>query len=312
MKNLLIATIHGMIEREDVKELERFCNIEWIVQDHIDEIELANKAKNFDYLMLNYDIVEGLSEDFYNIIENSRLKVISTDITGMDWAKPSLSKEKNIYLLNTANYCTESVAEYTITQILLYAKKFHLTFRDLKENKVPNERKTINILNKTIGIVGLGNIGTRVAELANGLGMKVIAYNRSPKNIENVEIVDLETLFKESDFISLHLKTVANQTEGIINRHLLELCKPTCFIENQADSKLIIKEDLIYALENSLIAGYGATMKEDTKEIEDLENVILAPANAWYSDESMNNLKNIWINNIIEFEKGNIVNWVKE
>lgn len=312
MKKLLIATIPNMIEKQDTKELAKFCDIDWIVKDNINEVELANKAKEYDYLMLNFDIIENLTEAFYNIVKNTRLKVISTDITGMDWAKPKMAKESGIYLLNTSNYCTESVAEYTITQILLYAKQFHLTYKDIRENKTPEARKTINILNKTIGIVGLGNIGTRVAEIANAMGMKVIAYNHRPKQVDNVEIVDLQTLFKRSDFISLHLKTVPNKTVGIITKDLLKLCKPNCFIENQADYKLLVQEDLKWALENKIIAGYGATLKENTQDIEHFDNVILSPANAWNSDESMENLKNIWINNILEFEKGNIINLVEE
>ena len=312
MKKLLIATIPNMIEKQDTKELAKFCDIDWIVKANINEVELANKAKEYDYLMLNFDIIENLTEEFYNIVKNTRLKVISTDITGMDWAKPKMAKESGIYLLNTSNYCTESVAEYTITQILLYAKQFHLTYKDIRENKTPEARKTINILNKTIGIVGLGNIGTRVAEIANAMGMKVIAYNKTPKQIKGVEMVDLKTLFKMSDFISLHLKTVPNKTVGIITKDLLKLCKPNCFIENQADYKLLVQEDLKWALENKIIAGYGATLKENTQDIEHFDNVILSPANAWNSDESMENLKNIWINNILEFEKGNIINLVEE
>lgn len=312
MKKLLIATIPNMIEKQDTTELANFCDIDWIVKANINEIELANKAKEYDYLMLNFDIVENLTEEFYNIVKNTRLKVISTDITGMDWAKPKMAKESGIYLLNTSNYCTESVAEYTITQILLYAKQFHLTYKDIRENKTPEARKTINILNKTIGIVGLGNIGTRVAEIANAMGMKVIAYNKTPKQIKGVEMVDLKTLFKMSDFISLHLKTVPNKTVGIITKDLLKLCKPNCFIENQADYKLLVQEDLKWALKNKIIAGYGATLKENTQDIEHFDNVILSPANAWNSDESMENLKNIWINNILEFEKENIINLVEE
>ncbi len=312
MKKLLIATIPNMIKIDDAEELAKSCTIDWIIKNNIDEIELANKAKDYDYLMLNFDIIENLTEDFYNIVKNSKLKVISTDITGMDWAKPKLAKEAGIYLLNTTNYCTESVAEYTITQILLYAKQFHLTYKDIRENKTPEPRKTINLLNKTIGIVGLGNIGTRVAEIAKAIGMNVIAYNHRPKQIKNVEMVDLETIFKKSDFISLHLKTIPNKTVGIITKDLLKLCKQNCFIENQADHKLIVQDDLKWALKNKIIAGYGATLNHNTKELENYYNVILSPANAWNSDESMENLKNIWINNILEFEKGNIINLVEE
>ena len=73
-----------------------------------------------------------------------------------------------------------------------------------------------------------------------------------------------------------------------------------------------MQEDLKWALKNKIIAGYGATLKENTQDIEHFDNVILSPANAWNSDESMENLKNIWINNILEFEKENIINLVEE
>ena len=312
MKRLLIATIPGMIEKEEVIKLAEFCEIDWLVREHIDEIELAQTVKEYDYLMLNFDIVENLTSAFYDIVKGSNLKVISTDITGMSWAQPKLAKEAGIKLLNTTNYCTESVAEYTMTQILLYAKCFHLTYKDKAENKEPEARKTINVLDKTIGIVGLGNIGTRVAEIAKGMGFKVIAWNYVEKQIDGVKTVGLEELFSESDFITLHLKTVPEKTVGIIDKKLLELCKPNCFIENQADGKLVNIDDLRLALENKKIAGYGATKDDENKELEKFENVILSPANAWNSDESMENLKEIWMKNIIEFDKGHIINLVEE
>ena len=312
MKKVLIATIDGMIKKEDTKELEKIANIDWIIKDNIGDVELANIAKDYDYLMLNYDIVKNLTEEFYKIVKETKLKVISTDITGMDWAKPKLAKQYGIYLLNTSNYCTESVAEYTIMQMLLYAKRANLTYKDMYTSDNIESRKTMNLSKKTIGIVGLGNIGTRVAEIASGFGMNVIAYNRTQKKEPNVKMVDLETLFKTSDFISIHLKTVPGVTEGIITKDLLNLCKNTCFIENQASSKLINKDDLIKALKNNKISGYGATLNKSTQDLKDFENVILLPPNAWLSDESLENLRDIWINNILEFEKGNILNLVEE
>ena len=313
MKKILIATIDGMINKEDIKELEKIGTVDWLVKEHISDVELANIAKDYDYLMLNFDIVENLTEEFYEIVKGSNLKVISTDITGMAWAKPKLAKESGIYLLNTSNYCTESVAEYSVMQIMLYAKRANLTYKDIYTNDNNIEsRKTINLLNKTIGIVGLGNIGSRVAEIAKGMGMNVIAYNRSPRNIPGVKQVDLETLFKESDFISIHLKTIPGVTTDLINKDLLKLCKKECFIENQADSKIMNINDLKEALENNTIAGYGATLNDLTRDLCKYENVILFPANAWFSDESLENLKNIWMNNVLEFDKGNIVNLVEE
>ena len=312
MKKILISTIDGMIDKNDTKPLEQFGEIDWIVKDSIGETELAEAAKGYDYLMLNYDIVKNLSEQFYAIVKDSRLKAISADITGMDWARPKLAKEAGICLMNTSDYCTESVAEYAIMQIMLFAKQAHLSCSDICAGNQPEARKTLNLLGKTMGIVGLGHIGARVAEIASGIGMNVIAYNRSEKNLPNVKQVSLEELFRESDFISIHLKTIPNVTEGIITKDLLSLCRKGCFIENQADSKLVNMEDLADALENGTIAGYGATLNDCTASLKRFDNAILFPANAWFSDESLANLKATWMNNIIEFEKGNIVNLVEE
>lgn len=312
MKKILIATIPGMIERTDVKCLGEICKIDWLICDHISEKELAEKSREYDYMMLNYDVVENLTSDFYDGVKGGNLEVISTDITGMSWANPLLAKKAGIKLLNTANYCTESVAEYSIAQILLYAKRFNMGYKDIRDGREPEARKTFNILGKTIGIIGLGNIGTRVAEIARGMGFKVIGYNYVPVSVEGVELVDLETLFRSSDFISLHLKTVPGKTEGIIDEKLLSLCKRNCFFENQADEKLINMGDLKNALEKKMIAGYGAVRSSENEELEGFDDVILSPANAWNSDESMENLKRIWMNNIIEFDKGNIINLVEE
>lgn len=312
MKKLLIATVPGMIEETDIKELATFCEIDWVIRDHMEEVELAQIAKEYDYLMLNFDIIKKLTSAFYDLVKNTKLKAISTDITDMNWAQPKLAKEAGIKLLNTTNYCTEGVAEYTIAQILLYAKCFHLTYKDKASGKEPAARKTIDVMNKTLGIVGLGNIGTRVAEIAKGIGFKAIAWDYIDRKIDGVTMMGLEDLFRESDFITLHLKTVPEQTTEIVNKKLLTLCKSSCFIENQASDELVSIADLAWALENNKIAGYGAVLTNRNKELEKFDNVILGPANAWISDESMDNLKAVWTNNIIEFDRGNIINLVEE
>ena len=76
MKRTLIATIPGMISKEDIHELEKISSVDWLVRDSISDIELANISKEYDYLMLNFDIVKELSEEFYKIVNNSNLKVI--------------------------------------------------------------------------------------------------------------------------------------------------------------------------------------------------------------------------------------------
>ena len=312
MKKLLIASVPNMLEDKDVKKLDSFCEIDWLIKDAISEEELAKAAKEYDYLLLNFDIIKELTERFYDMVKDTRLKAISTDITGMAWAKPNLAKKANIILMNTPNYCTNSVAEYSIAQILAFAKRINLSYVDLLSDQEVQERKCINLNGKILGIVGLGSIGTRVAELAKGFGMKVIAYSQTPKAVKDVKMVSLEDVFEKSDFISLHLRTVMGQTDGIVNKKLLDLCQSHCFLENQGGDGLVNTDDIEEALKNGVIAGYGATFRGAAKRLKKYSNAILLPANAWYSDESMSTLKRIWADNIVEYEKGNLKNQVYE
>lgn len=312
MSKVLVATIPNMIEKEDLNPLSEKADIDFLVQDKISETELAEKAKNYDFLMLNFDIIENLSEEFYKLVSNSNLKAISADITGMSWANPKIAKKHQIALMNTPNYCTDSVAEFTMAQILIYAKQIHHSYEDLKNNQTPKPRKGFNLKDKTLGIIGLGNIGTKLAKIAQGFEMDIVAFDKDQKNIPGIQQVSLEELFKKSDIISLHLKTIENVTTNIINQKLFNLTKPSCFLANQADKRLVNFNDLENALKNKQIAGYAGAYDDDTKKLQKYDNVILMPANAWYSDESLNNLKTIWMNNIINYINNNPVNIVIE
>lgn len=311
-KKLLIATIPNMIEKEDVAHLEKKFDIDWAVQEHLEQTILASMSKEYDYLMLNYDIIKNLTESFYRNVANSKLKAISTDITGMSWANPPLAKKYGITLMNTPNYCTQSVAEYTIMQMLVYAKTADLIYKDMLNGNYPEARKGINLHNSVLGIVGFGNIGSTVAKIALGFGMKVIAYDRNPKHVKGVEFVDMETLCKESDFISIHLKTVPNATTNFFDEKYFALCKSTCFMVNQADIDLVEIKALKKALKTHKIAGYAGTLNKKTEQLQNYDRVILFPANAWNSDESLQNLKNIWIDNIVSYDKGKIKNLITE
>ena len=301
MKKILITTIPNMIDETDLKELKKIAEVDILINDAITPKELAEISKNYDCLMLNYDIVKTLDDSFYKSLKNSKLKAISTDITGMTWASPQSAKQNGITLMNTPNYCTESVAEFTIAQILLYARQIHNSYLDLINKKEQEERKGFDLKGKIIGIVGLGNIGMRVAEIALAFGMNVIAYNRTPKKLKNIKMVSLETIFREADIISPHLKCVEGQTEKIINMDLLKLCKPSCFIANQGGEGLVNLADIEIALKDKIISGYSGTYKESTKHLSKYENVILQPPMAWFSDESLHSLRSIWVNNIINF-----------
>lgn len=122
----------------------------WVCRTRkISESELLEQVKDIDYLLLNYDAIKSVSEHFYKTVKEQAypLKAISADITGMTWAQPAVAKKYGVKLLNTPNYSTLSVAEFTITLLLLLIKKMHLAIDDkLKINQFRNTKMLCSLI----------------------------------------------------------------------------------------------------------------------------------------------------------------------
>lgn len=304
----IVVTIKGMISENDLSELKKISEVKYVEKEKVSQQELAEFCEGYDYLMLNYDVVKNLDEEFYSNSKIKSLKGISADITGVSWANPKIAKEKNIALMNVPNYCTESVCESIILETLLHSRKINLAYKDLIKGKEPESRKGINIENRTVGIIGLGNIGIRCSELFNGFGAKVIAWNRTKKEISSAKAVSIEEVFENSDIVCITIKTIdgENGTVGMINKKLLSKSKKDQIIINLADPVLVNNDDLLKEIESGKIIGYSTTRKSSVLEhkISKFDCVHLPPANAWFSDESLNNLKMIWVENVISSING--------
>lgn len=306
----IIATIPGMIAEDDLVALREVSDVTYYEASGLTQDELAERCSGFDYLMLNYDVVKRLDEVFYSNPNIKALKAISTDITGMEWANPALAARHGVTLLNTPRYSTESVAESILCEVLLHSRKVHAAYRDLVRGAEPEARKGINLKDRTAGVVGLGSIGSRVAELLAAVGMNVLGWNRTPRQLPNVSAVSLEELFKRSEVICLGLKTVTqgkSSTVGFVGKELLDLCRPGLILVNLAGRQLVDHDALLPYLETGRIVGYSVTRSEKTLglAIAKFDCVSMPPANAWFSDESLRMLRQIWAGNIISAIAGN-------
>ena len=166
----------------------------------------------------------------------------------------------------------------------------------------------MEVKSKTLGIIGLGNIGQRVAELANGLGIKVIAYNRTHKNIKNVEMKTLSQVVSQSDFISINL-ALNDQTRGILNAKFVSKLKPGVIIVNTADRSLVDEIALIRALKTKQVDSYALEIDDPTSsELNKLENVFLFKGFGWYTKEALGRNKEIWVKNIEGIAKCKLIN----
>jgi phosphoglycerate dehydrogenase-like enzyme len=310
----LVVTIPGMIDDGDLAPLRRLSDVDYRERTHIDESGLAKLCQGYDYLMLNYDVVKKLTEDFYVSPGVRALKAISADITGMDWASPQAARQHGLMLLNTPRYSTESVAESILCEVLLHSRQRHAAYKDEIKGHEPEARKGINLLGTTAGVVGLGSIGTRVAGLLEAVGMKVVAWNRAPR--DGFEAVSLERLFDISKVICLCVKTVTSGSEatvGLVERNLLSRCKQAIIV-NLASAPLVDHEAILDSLQFGAVSGYSVERSAalmslpQFERLAQLDSVHMPPSNAWFSEESLRALRQIWVDNIVSAISGNIRN----
>lgn len=267
-----------------------------------------------------------LTQNVFNNTNNLKLIVLNT--TGFDAVDLETATQKGIKIANAGNYSTEAVAEHTIALMLAVAKKIVLAdrharliakrIREMLHSQDPEHQHAHNLLGfelkgKTLGIVGLGNIGCRVAEIGNAFGMNVIAFNRSSKDLSCVnKQMSLDELLKESDVVSLHLP-LNKETENIISQIELDRMKPSAILINTARGKLVNSENLYEALTSGKIAGAGLDVLDNwssTDPLFKLENVVITPHSAFFTQESLNNLADILVENIESFIKGDPINIV--
>lgn len=216
-----------------------------------------------------------LRKDFFDACPN--LKMLSIAFTGLDHIDLKECERRGILVKNAAGYSTEAVAEETICMMI-----------GLYRHIIENDKITRNccgvpmvpgreIANKTLGVIGLGAIGQRTARLAQAFGCRIIAWNRTHKDIDGITIVDKETLFKESDIITLHI-ALNDETRDFVTDKELSLMKQSAIIVNAARGPVINAQDLSDALKEGKIAG-AALDVYDVEPPLDKNNPLLSAPN---------------------------------
>jgi phosphoglycerate dehydrogenase-like enzyme len=221
------------------------------------------------------------------------LKLVVLPITGFDRVDLEIASRKGIRVVNSPDYSSEAVAEDAIALMLAVSRHVPEADSALRNGQLmtsPAEDKLLGfeLSGKTLGVVGLGRIGARVAEIARGFGMKIIAWDRNPKNIEGVTQVPLEELLAQSDIVSLHL-SLSKDTAGILNAARLRLMKPTAVLVNTARAELVDEQALYSALHEGRLAAAGldvVSTAEASNPLLKLNNVVLSPHVGFHSRES--------------------------
>lgn len=237
-----------------------------------------------------------------------KLKYIGVQATGYNVIDLEACKRHGVTVTNVPSYSTAGVAQMVFAYISEFAVGTQMHSDSVMAGdwtKSPDfcywKRPLIELEGKTLGIFGYGSIGSRVARIAKAYGMKVIVCTRTPKpEIENP--VDLDTLLKESDFVTLH-SPLTDKTKGLMNLENLGKMKKSAYLINTARGSLVVEKDVRKALEEKTIAGYACDVVESepmdkNNPLLGAPNCIVTPHIAWAATETRERLLNVVVDNL--------------
>ena len=241
-----------------------------------------------------------------------KLQYISVAFTGYDHIDLEKCKEKGIKVSNAAGYSTNSVAELTFGLIISLLRSVVPLEKIVREGGTKQGYRQTDLKGKTVGVVGTGDIGGTVAELALAFGCKVIAYNRSEKPElikKGVVYTTLDELLQQSDIVTIHTPLTA-ETKGLINQEKLELMKSSAVLINTAVGPIVDNAALAQALHNGTIAGAGLDRVDMEPPVPAdypilaAPNTVLVPHIGFATEEAMIRRANITFTNISKWKAG--------
>jgi lactate dehydrogenase-like 2-hydroxyacid dehydrogenase len=266
------------------------------VYDRTSPDETISRLQEVDIVITNKVLI---SKEVIDACQ--RLKLICVSATGTNNVDLDYAAGKNIPVMNVAGYSTNSVAQFTFASLFYLTHQLHYYDTFVKEGSY--EKSTIfthihhnfnELEGKVFGIIGLGNIGRKVAQIAEAFGARVIYYSTSGKNsTTDYKKVDLETLFKQSDVISIHCP-LNEQTQNLIGSQQLNAAKKNLILINMGRGGIVNEQDLAEAIDDELIAGAITDVltqepvhpKNPLLHVKKKDALLITPHIAWASVEA--------------------------
>ncbi len=313
MRKIVFLDRKSIGEDIDLSGFERFGEV--VIYDYSTPEEVPERVKDADIIVLNKVPVNEAT-----VGEAEKLKLVCVTATGTNNLDKDFLDKKGIAWRNVAGYSTEAVAQHTFA--LMFYLLEHLNYYDeyVKSEKYVNDKlfthfaMHFNELNgKKWGIIGLGAIGRRVADIAKCFGADVSYYSTSGRNHDSeYKEVDFDTLLKESDIVSIHAPLDDN-TLHLIDKNALSKMKKNAILINVGRGPIIVEKDLADALNCGQIAAAGLDVldvepmspENPLVNVKDSNKLIITPHIAWAAVEARQRLMKIIEGQIEEWEKQN-------
>lgn len=211
-----------------------------------------------------------------------KLKLIIRGGVGMDNIDLEAAKARGIKAVNTPKASAVAVAELTMAMMLALPNRLVEAHNAMKEGKfLKKELKRTELFGKTLGLVGIGNIGHEVALRARAFGMRVLAYDPYVKKSDSAILVaSLKELLPQADYVSLHVP-LTEETKGLINQQTIQLMKDGAYLINTGRGKCVVDEDVAEALRSGKLAGYAADVY--SSEPPEPDNPLLSAPNTLFT-----------------------------
>lgn len=304
----IVVVDHVYLKQEHISRLQKLGSLKVFTEppETVDELKKRTAAADI--------VIVGWSHLTQEVIDSAKqLRMISIWATTCHYADLDATKERGIVVTHVPGYATEAVAEHSFALLLAAIRRLPAADRHVREGGFDwRPFGGTELAEKTLGVIGTGSIGCRVAEIARGFRMRILGFDKYPNLQRADEIglryVDLDTLLKESDVVSLHL-TLNAETEKLLGRKQIDEMKPGAVIINTSQGRVIDEEALVEALKSGRTSYAGLDVFAEEPPLKDnplfkLENVVLSPHVGFHTVEAISRCTDICIDNIAKFLKG--------
>lgn len=283
----------------------------------------AELAKGYDAVCLF--VASDVNEEVLSVLKEAGVRLILMRCAGYNNVDVAAAKRLGITVLRVPGYSPEAIAEHAIALAFAVNRRIHKAYIRVRENNFSLQGLTgINFHGKTAGIVGTGKIGAAMAKCCNGLGMRVIGYDKYPdKSLGFIEYVSFDELLPQSDLISLHCP-LTEETYHMVDIEAIEKMKDGVILVNTSRGALISTEDLIKGIRRHKFAGVGLDVYEEeqnnvfenreddimetsiTARLLSFPNVIVTSHQGFLTREALEAISRTTLDNAAGFENGNI------
>ncbi len=293
---------HGYVDPETEILSAVGARVEW--RDCRTEEDVIEVAADADGLIIGYAPITARVLDAL-----PRCRIVSRYGIGVDMVDVRAATQRGVVVTNVPDYCLDEVADHTMALLLALSRKLVVLDQAVRDgraveggqwNTVGVARPIYRLSNQTLGIIGLGRIGRRVARRAQAFGMRVIAapdpaVGREEAATLGITVLPLDQMLSEADHLTLHVPLVES-TRHLINADRLALMKPTAVIVNTSRGPVIEEAALVKALQDGRLAGAGLDVYEREPFTADnplrtMDNVVLSSHAAWYSEDALHEMK---------------------